>query len=159
MNIQKPYRATHSYNQILDAVPDQVFPLLCPVRELDWVPGWNPLTVWSAAGVAEREAIFTTLDSGDQAIWVVSHFDPNAFRIEFVKVIPRRTVTVIRVALHAHSDSRTMAVVEYSVTALSEEGEKVVSTFSDDYYVRFMQEWERALNHFLTTGEKIEPDA
>src|SRR2546427_13050450 len=34
-------RVTHEYTQTNDAPPEIVFPLLCPVREADWVPGWQ----------------------------------------------------------------------------------------------------------------------
>jgi hypothetical protein len=45
MNIQPPARAVHTYVQRLVAGPERVFPLLCPVREADWIEGWNPLQV------------------------------------------------------------------------------------------------------------------
>jgi hypothetical protein len=34
-------RITHEYTQNNVAPPEKVFPLLCPVREADWVPGWQ----------------------------------------------------------------------------------------------------------------------
>jgi hypothetical protein len=34
------------------APPDRVFPLLCPVRERDWLEGWEADMVYSASGVA-----------------------------------------------------------------------------------------------------------
>jgi len=35
------------------AVLDDVFPLLCPVLELKWAPGWMPEMVISQSGVVE----------------------------------------------------------------------------------------------------------
>ena len=37
MNIARPNRVTRSYTQRLIAAPAAVFPLLCPVREADWI--------------------------------------------------------------------------------------------------------------------------
>lgn len=37
MNLQKPIRVSHTYRQRLKAPPEQVFPLLCPVREKEWL--------------------------------------------------------------------------------------------------------------------------
>ena len=37
MNITKPKRVTRTYTQRLVAEPAAVFPLLCPVREADWI--------------------------------------------------------------------------------------------------------------------------
>ena len=45
MNIVKPNRVTRSYTQSLISEPDQVYPLLCPVREAEWVNGWHPRLV------------------------------------------------------------------------------------------------------------------
>ncbi len=39
--IHTPNRVKHSYTQSINGRPEQVFPLLCPVGELDWAPGWS----------------------------------------------------------------------------------------------------------------------
>ncbi len=41
MTTFKAKRVSHEYTQTNDAPPDEVFPLLCPVRESEWVPGWQ----------------------------------------------------------------------------------------------------------------------
>lgn len=41
MDIRQPKRVRHSYTQSLIAPPGKVFPLLCPVREKEWVSDWN----------------------------------------------------------------------------------------------------------------------
>ena len=43
MEIKAPNRITRAYDQHLAAEPARVFPLLCPVRELDWIEGWCPV--------------------------------------------------------------------------------------------------------------------
>ena len=60
MRIEKPNRVTRTYTQQLVAEPSKVFPLLCPVREADWVDGWDPLVVLTQSGVAEPECVFVT---------------------------------------------------------------------------------------------------
>jgi hypothetical protein len=46
------------YTQSIRGTPDGVFPLLCPVREGDWLEGWSDhcRLVHSVSGVAERAA-------------------------------------------------------------------------------------------------------
>ena len=39
--INKPRRVKHSYTQSIKGTPEQVFPLLCQVRETDWIAGWT----------------------------------------------------------------------------------------------------------------------
>ena len=50
MNITKPKRVTRTYTQQLVAEPSAVFPLLCPVREADWIDGWDPISRYRAIG-------------------------------------------------------------------------------------------------------------
>jgi len=77
-------RVTHEYTQTNDAPPDRVFPLLCPVREADWVPGWQYKMIYSKSGVAEAGCVFTTAnDDGTETTWLVTEYNPAAFRIAF----------------------------------------------------------------------------
>ena len=55
MRIEKPKRVTRTYTQGLAGTPEVVFPLLCPVREADWIDGWDPVLVASETGVAEAD--------------------------------------------------------------------------------------------------------
>src|SRR5205823_6225922 len=38
-------------------------------------------------------------------------------------------------------------------------GDEFVAKFTADYYQRFMQAWEKELNHFLKTGSRLKDDA
>ena len=40
---------------------EQRFPLLCPVREREWLAGWNPTIVHTKSGVAEPGCGFVTI--------------------------------------------------------------------------------------------------
>lgn len=152
MNLQPPVRASHTYAQTLKGRPGEVFPLLCPVREKDWVPGWNPRIVISASGVAERDCVFITPDGEHEAIWLVTEYEPDV-RIEFVKITPGITAGRIRIELREHADGGTEALVTYQYTALSEKGRAFVDGFTEEAYAAFMRAWEDALNQHL---EKFE---
>jgi hypothetical protein len=60
MRVTKPNHVTRTFTQQLVAEPSKVFPLLCPVREADWLDGWDPLVVFSQSGVAEPDCVFLT---------------------------------------------------------------------------------------------------
>lgn len=59
----------------MDERPERIFPLLCPVLEYDWVPGWECELVYTESGVAESGAVFRTERERDGGLdtWVVSH--------------------------------------------------------------------------------------
>lgn len=159
MNITKPNRKKHSYVQQLNAVPEKVFPLLCPVLEVEWVPGWLPDKVISQSGVCEPECIFITPpeipSEPENAIWIVTKHDPDNLSLEMYKVAPRHTVSKLEITLAASSGISTTANVSYELTAIGENGEQFMDEFTEKWYENFMQEWETQLNHYLGTGNKI----
>ncbi|MDH4246479.1 MAG: hypothetical protein OEW39_01530 [Deltaproteobacteria bacterium] len=150
MRIEAPIQIEHTFTQRLQAPPEAVFPLLCPVREREWVPGWDPEVVFTRSGVAEPDGVFITLDHGRRAVWYITRHDPESFQVEFIKTIPDFTVSRIRIALKADGVHRTLAEVRYRHTALSPAGQTFVRDFTRESYVKFMEGWEDELNVFLT---------
>lgn len=75
MRVSAPVRVTRTYTQQLNASPDRVLPLLCPVREADWIEGWEPTEVWSSSGVAEPDCVFTTASDDGIAIWYITRLE------------------------------------------------------------------------------------
>jgi hypothetical protein len=53
-------RQFHEYTGFISATPERVFPLLCPVREYEWLDSWHCRMVYSESGVAEDNCIFET---------------------------------------------------------------------------------------------------
>jgi hypothetical protein len=155
MNLQKPIRVSHTYRQRLKRPPEEVFPLLCPVREKEWVEGWNPIIVYSFSGYAEGDCIFITPDGDSEAIWIVIHYDPKNYRIEFVKITPRITAGRINISLFGDKEEETIAEITYTYTALSERGRTFVEQFTAEAYQIFMKKWEDTLNHYLLIGKQI----
>jgi hypothetical protein len=155
MLVRPPVRVTHTFTQTLDAPPAAVLPLLCPVREAEWVPGWSPALVLSDSGVAEPDCVFTTPDAAAgpdaEAIWTVLAQDADAGTVEMLKVTPGFLVVRLQVALRPAPDGRCLADVTYRYTALSASGEAYVAARTPEAYAAFMRDWERALNDFLRT--------
>lgn len=154
IEVRRPTRVTHSYVQHLRANASDVFPLLCPVREIEWVPGWAPLLVISDTGVVEENCVFVTSDHGREATWVVTRHHPDAGVVEMVKVTPGFTITRLRIALSDVAPERCQAEVTYTYTALSPDGVRFVSAQTPQAYEQFMQDWERHLNDHLAASKR-----
>lgn len=154
---RKPHRVRHSHTQQINATPGEVFPLLCPVRELDWVHDWRPDWVISDSGFAEPGCVFQTPGDGQTpaATWVVADYDPAACRLSMIRVIPEHTVTRLDASLQADGQGHTRATIAYEFTALGQAGGRFVAECTTDWYRRFMERWETAMNHYLATGEKL----
>lgn len=154
MKVSRPVRVKRSYTQTLVAPPAKVFPLLCPVREAEWVDGWDPRLVISEGGYIESDCVFVMPDRPNDSIWVATEWDPEEYSVRFLKVTPGLSVGKIEIRLRRAEGDRTYADISYAYTALTEAGEQFVGSFTQEHYEGFMKEWESELNHFLKTGEK-----
>ncbi|HJV22693.1 MAG TPA: hypothetical protein VJ570_08350 [Holophagaceae bacterium] len=135
----------------LPAPPREIFPLLCPVREADWIPGWSANLLWSRSGVAEPGALFTTPGpTGSPWIWHIVEHDAVAGRIRFSVTAPGSHLLDLVLGLEAAGEGARLAWT-YTLLALTPEGE----TFLDAYEEAFrpkMELLERRLRHWLRTG-------
>ena len=67
----------------------RVFPLLCPVREAYWAPGWEAAVLYSQSGYAEKGCVFTSRHPGEpDTIWLITEHDPEAAVVRFSRVTP-----------------------------------------------------------------------
>lgn len=157
LNVREPVRATRRYTQRLVAAPEAVFPLLCPVREADWIEGWEPLLVVSASGYAEPDCVFTTPGTPTNAIWYITRHEPMAGFVEMLKITPGVTACRLTIQLRA-AQVGSEADITYSHTSLGPQGDAFVSGFTDEFYREFMRDWEARINHYLRHGTALQVD-
>lgn len=155
MTIIPPKRRKHSFTQSLIAPPAAVFPLLCPVREVDWQRDWEPRLVISQSGYAETDCLFIAPAELHEAVWVITHYDPKAFEVVMYKITPGHTVGKLEIALADNGAGGTTAEVSYEYTALTPAGETFLQQFTAERYAGFMKDWEKEMNHYLKTGSKL----
>lgn len=148
-------RTAKSYTMLLDAPLDEVFPLLCPVREYEWIQPWRCELVYTQSGRAELDCVFKTNfeDDGPEDVWVVSRYEPPTL-IEFVRVNALRTIRY-SINLHPLDGGRTSATWSQVITALNAEGDEIVARYSDEAHQGEMKTLSRMLNHFLKTGAML----
>jgi hypothetical protein len=154
MRVIEPFRVTRTYVQKIQAPPEEVFPLLCPVRETEWVKGWDPLAVYSRSGLAEPDCVFLTGDEEPESLWIITRRDCERFDLEIIKLTPWITVAKINISLRQNEASGTDATVTYTYTALSGAGEDFVNDYTESYYTDFMHHWESAMNDHLLSGKR-----
>jgi hypothetical protein len=144
------HRVAHEYTQTNNAPPQKVFPLLCPVREAEWVPGWQYRLIYSQSGIAEEGCVFTTPnDDGSETTWIVTDYDPAKFRIAFSWVHPEVMTAQISIVLTPKAGDKTSARIRYTYTGLSSEGNQKIKSYDRKWFEQKMQGWEAAINQFL----------
>lgn len=134
----------------VSAPPEAVFPLLCPVREYEWLDGWSCEMIYSQSGVAEVNCIFRTQTPFGRMTWNVNRYEPP-FRIDFVTVVPDHLVTRLSIALEPVGTTRTKLRWTRLFTGLSSTGNDNVAAWTLDRE----KELGRKLEHFLKTGTML----
>lgn len=150
----KAKRICVSYKQLLKSIPEKVFPLLCPVKEYDWIETWKCNLIYSDSGFAEKDCIFVTGSSAnEERTWIVDEYEKN----EHVQFIVFTNIYVIRykISLTDKKDGTTEALWEQTITALNEDGNNYVENFSISEYQAMIERLERMINYYLETGQML----
>lgn len=135
MKIAKPNSRKHGCSQTWKGTVDSVFPLLCPVKEADWVPGWKPGLVISNSGLTEKNCIFLGPEGENEAIWIVTAYERNRY-LDMYRISPEVTVSQFTITLEENTEL-TDAHITYEHTSLEEGADKVIQEFTEDYFKEF----------------------
>jgi hypothetical protein len=144
---------TFSYLQKNYGSCDEIFPLLCPVREKDWIDGWQYRMIHSHSGLIEQDCVFATLHRTDlESIWQVTHYDRSNYFIEFLRITPAENVVKIHIQLQPIDEQLTQTHIKYQYTALNEQQNVYIETELEKDFNGNMKYWEQAINYYLKTG-------
>ena len=149
MKIHRPHRREHHCTQSWNAEPERIFPLLCPVREMDWIEGWHPSVVISDSGLIEPECVFVEPDAQGEATWIVTHYDADQYQVEMYRILPAITVSKFCVHLTPADGGKTCAEVRYTQQALTDKGDATIDSFTETEFETFMAHFTTSINHYL----------
>lgn len=156
MRIEKPYRQKHTATIEVAAPADDVFALMCPVREYEWEPGWTTNLILSNSGLVEEDCIFTTPggashgseQASPEAIWVTPIHDLYERRLMMIKVTPGECVTRLDIAVAETPDGASVTI-SYEHTALTDAGRSTVDAHTQARYAEMMDGWKRTIEQTL----------
>lgn len=149
-------RITRRYRQTIEASPDVVFPLLCPVREAEWLDGWRYTMLQSQSGLVENGAVFTTPGDGEaDTVWVVTRHDPAQRAVEFTRFTPGSRVCVLRIDVTPAGQGHSHVDIAYTYTAIAPAGDAFIERFTEASFLGAVTFWEASMNHWLKTGQRL----
>ena len=154
MDTTAPSRLVVDLELSLAGTPREVFGLLCPVREYDWIPDWSCTMVHSVSGVAELGCIFTR-ERGET--WITTRYEPPT-RIDYAIVLPGLTVRTLSFVLTTSGPRTTRAALRTTATALGQDGVREVLGWTAEDQRRMWRLREAQLNHYLSTGSLLALD-
>jgi len=148
-------RTVKKHTILLEGNPEIVFPLLCPVREYEWIDPWKCEMIYSDSGFAEQDCIFQTdfPPDGPKDTWVLCRYEKPKL-VEFVRVNGIRAIRYT-ITLRQIGNGKTESEWQQVITGLNDEGDKSVSSFSDEEFKQRVQMLQQMLNHYLTTGQML----
>ena len=147
---------TRSYEQTIHADPARVFDLLCPVREAEWLDGWNYTLLHSQSGVAEEGCVFLSRHEGEKdTIWMITRRNVLNREIEFVRATPQSRIARLTIAVNEKAANLSTVKITYVITALCDAGNQYLEAFTRENFEASMKFWEQSMNYYLETGEKL----
>ena len=149
-NAKRAVRTSFEFSYEVSAKPETVFPLLCPVREYEWLDGWACEMLYSHSGVAEPGAVFKTHFGELPETWHVNVYEPPR-RIEYLVVAPDTLITRLTIELVRSSEHRTGMLWRRTFTSLSAAGKARAESWTTERE----RELGMRLEHFLKTGEML----
>jgi hypothetical protein len=140
--------ATQMQTFHLEAPLVRVFPLFTAEGERAWAPGWEPRIL---SGAAERGSAFVTHNHDDQVVtWIVTDYRPAEGRVSYARLVQGSNIGLVDVSCAAAAGGGTDISVRYTLTAVSEAGERTVAQFLEaGHYTQMIEEWRVATSRAL----------
>ena len=151
MNPIKPVKKILSHTTFAAAPAAAVFPLLCPVREYDWISDWECTLLRSDSGFNELHCLFET-DIGPlgRETWLTIRYEPST-RVEFVRSsadwLVHYTITL------AEDEQSTAITWTMVLTGLTQKGNQNITGMTREVYEGIMNRLGESMAYYLKHGE------
>ncbi len=128
---------------------DTVFPLFSPEGEKEWVPGWNPETLFPPEATWGEGLVFRTHEESGPATWVVNHFDSASHNVVYHRLEPEHYVARVEVTCRSKTNTTTEVTVQYTFVPLTPKGLAAIVAMTDESYKEKMMRWQRWIDQVL----------
>lgn len=154
MNTINGSRKSFCKTTTIHASPEQIFPLLCPVLEYEWIQGWKCELIYTVSGVIEKDCIFiTNFDGIGKETWYVSEFTPNE-HICFIRVSNNLSIR-LEIDLIRKIDNTIDMRWSQIITSISGSGVELLNNITQESFSASVVERGQQLNHFIKTGSMM----
>ncbi len=151
----KSTKISGSFEAEISAPADIVFPLLCPVREYDWISTWKCEMVQSESGVAEKLCVFITdTEPFGKETWICTRYNfPR--EIQYTR-FGTNAVSLLDISLIKDDRSKSTWLWSLSSVSLNEEGNRVFVEFDAGAISQKLKSINQLLEYYITHGQKLE---
>jgi hypothetical protein len=139
---------------------EEVFPLLCPKREEEWIPGWECETVWSQSGYNEEGAIFrTTKPYGTELFWTTLQYDISKRVVDFLITAPHLYMCRYKIVISGTGDGFISLRFAQVFTSISEAGNAFLKRYKSEDFAERLKRLEELINRHLQAKRIGKADA
>ncbi len=142
-------RSFASHQICISAPLAQCHRFFTPAGEELWVEGWKPDYKVPSDGRTEPGMVFTTGSGEDFTIWTMVDFDTQACYSRYARVTPALRAGFVEVRCTAVNDQTTLVDVSYTLTALTEAGERSLQAFEGAEFTAMIEDWRKAVQKHL----------
>ena len=145
---QRVFREFHGN---INATADNIYPLLCSVREADWLPGSNHSLIYSESGYAENDYIFQSEFFGfGFETWVRYEHKPNE-SLAYIRT-SENLVIKFEIRLKSNADNTTNIRIKLTFTSLKNEGNNMLHALPEELPFNKII---AALEYYIINGKQI----
>ncbi|HET7844598.1 MAG TPA: hypothetical protein VFL14_10645 [Xanthomonadales bacterium] len=143
-----PRSRTHAF--VLEQPAASAIEWFTALGERDWAPGWAPELV---SGHEARGSVFaTTSAEGVLTHWIVVAFDRRAGHASYARLAHGSHMGLVDVHCRALGAARTEVSVTYTLTPLSDDGERFVAEMLEPArYRAFVDGWKAAIDAAISS--------
>ncbi|MFC1889722.1 hypothetical protein ACFL4G_08210 [Thermodesulfobacteriota bacterium] len=160
MNDFQAKRIVCSHEERIEATPEKIFPLACPVEELKWIDGWQYDLVFSESGVNEYNCIFDEGFSGPALFnepvtttWVTSLHDRSKGLVQFVLVASDRAIGKFDVSITGLGNGESSVRWDFTITSMKEAASNAIDETTAEKMQMVLAFLASSLKHYCETGE------
>ena len=134
----------------------EVFPLFDPINETKWIPEWSIEIIYQENEDKVGEGMLFRTGKGElERLWSILKFDEINGQIQYLYILPDRVWVMIDIAC-LESNQGVDAQITYTLTAISESGNKLVKELTQEVMAERMSHWENAINSYLALSKTSE---
>lgn len=128
----------------LPLTPREAFRFFTPEGERLWAKGWDPCYVHPIDGTLRDGMVFTTGHGAEETVWMVLRHEPEAARVEYLRMTPGSRVGFVRVGCDA-VDGGCRVTVTYELTALTASGDEYLRGIDPAAYEAYIGTWASSI--------------
>jgi hypothetical protein len=146
----------------INAPVEEVFPLICPVREYDWIPGWKCTLVFCPNGRNEKDVVFKEKMSspfllakiGARTTWTTVLHDKSNNRVHF-RWDTKISSSLYKMELFPVDSSQTRCTISLNFQ-INNDSQLTKLKPNSKYKIAFLIEGLASmLKHYCETGEQL----